>query len=137
MNVLEAVDKIYQHLVTGPVSALISGRVYKNGRPINSRSEDIVINSLGLNNTQLQTGVLNVNIHVPNEKLRINGIETNDQPNHIRQLAITAIVLSELDEVWDPKGNYVFEVQQHNLIKDEDESFINIRLEIFNINITK
>lgn len=134
MNSLEAIDKVFNHLKGGLLSTSITGGVYKHRRPINSVTEDVVINSLGINNEKLQRGVLNVNIHVPNKILRIGGIQTTDQPDHTRLLALTTIAKDELNDIW--VDDYGFDVQQDNPIEDEGETFTNIRLEFFNINIT-
>jgi hypothetical protein len=58
---------------------------------MNSDKEDVVINSLPINNSQMQSGVFNVNIHVPNLVLNINGNIDTTQPNHERIKQLTAL----------------------------------------------
>lgn len=129
----DVVDLIYAYLRdNSPVKQLLSGGVYKHLRPINSKTEDVVINSLGLNNAVVQNGVANVNVYVPNLILNINGMQDTTQPNHKRLKELTAVLIEVLHEVWI--GDYMFEVQQEQPIFDPDGSATNIRLNFFSIN---
>lgn len=45
----------------------ISGSIYKSGmRPINAKSEDAIVSFMTGLDSEIQTGVVNVNIYVPN-----------------------------------------------------------------------
>lgn len=139
VNTLELVDIVWARLnasvlKTGPDA--ITGQIYKNNRPLGSKTEDIVINSLPVNNLQLQTAIVNVNIHVPNLVLSINGTQDTTQPDHARLKTLTTLALAVLADQWTADYNY--DVQQEVLIEEEEfhEHYINIRIEFFYINIS-
>jgi len=119
-------------------SALATGGgVYKRQRPINSNKEDVVINSLPLLNEQLQVGVANVNIHVPDKQINQVGIQTT-VANTVRLKALVDTAVTILKEDYSA-DDYHFEIQQvSDLMKDEDASshFINIRIEFYSLNIS-
>jgi hypothetical protein len=133
-NVLEVVDIVYNHLKDGAFASSLSGGLYKHQLPINNDKEAAVINTLFLNNTQVQKGIVNVNLYVPGLKVQINGVQDN-HVDHVRMKYLAWLALAELDEVWDPAGNYNFDVQQHADIKDEIGTFLNIRLKFHAINV--
>jgi hypothetical protein len=133
ITTLDIVDIGWDRLHGGILSQTITGGVYKHERPINSDKEDVVINSLPINNSQMQSGVFNVNIHVPNLVLNINGNIDTTQPNHERIKQLTALAIVELTDVW--LNDYNFDVQQQNVIQDTNDTYSNIRLDFFNINI--
>jgi hypothetical protein len=122
-------------LTTDPLTKLTGG-IYKT-RPTGSTKEDIEINSLGIPNDQLQRGIVNVNIFVPNIPVSVNGIQDLKQPNYPRLKVLTDLAIATLKDVW--AGDYTFDVQQQNLIPVDDEqaaeTYSNIRLEFININL--
>ncbi|MEZ2446124.1 hypothetical protein AB6805_30625 [Chitinophaga sp. RCC_12] len=132
---LEAVDSVYHKLAVGILPGTITGGLYKENRPTNSKSEDVVINSLSINSEQLQEGILNVNIHVPNLIISVNSIQDNSQPDFVRLKTLTALAISDLIDVWT--GNIHYTVQQHALFSDNElnEHYSNIRLEFYSTNI--
>jgi hypothetical protein len=135
IDTLELVDIVYQRLKGSSLDSAISGDVYKHKRPINSVLEDVVINSLPANNFQVQSAVVNVNVFVPNLKLRINNIQDNTQPDHVRLKALCALALDRLTDYWQDDFN--LDIQQQMLLEDEASAahYINIRLDFFNINL--
>jgi hypothetical protein len=134
MTSLDMVDVLFQVLYNSPVRNNVSGSVYKYKRPSSSTKEDVVINSLAVTNLQLQTAVLNVNIHVPNVVATLNGSQDNSMPNTKRLKDITNEVIPLLKNKW--AQDYNFDIQQENLFEDDNGNshYINIRLDFFNIN---
>lgn len=116
-------------------STKITGGFYKQKRPAGSTKEDIVVNGLGINNEQLQAGIINVNIHVPNVPVNTGSLQDTTQPNLVRLKQLTDFAVVLLNDVW--VGDYHYHVQQQNLFEDDDGSnhYSNIRLEFFNINL--
>lgn len=135
ITTLDLVDIIWQRLNGSPLKTAISGGLYKHRRPAGSQTEDVVINSLPINNVQLQTGIANVNIHVPNLTIEASGVQDSKQPNSIRLQELAAIAIEALSDVW--AGDYNYDVQQQTLLEDEEagDYYINIRIEFYNINI--
>ena len=64
-TVFDAKQWIYELLNVSSVKTSISGKIYKNKRPAESTKEDIVINSILMDNEFLQDGTFNVNCYVP------------------------------------------------------------------------
>lgn len=131
-----AVDVIFDKLKSGTLVSEINGEIYKDRRAANSIKEDVVINCITLNNTQLQQGVVNVNIHVPNLSIKKNKVIDDSQPDRSRLNALANIALDDLTETYGT--DYNFNVQQAPLlIRDESggDHYVNIRLDFFAINI--
>ena len=74
----------------------INGGIYVQGeRPDNSSKEDIVINNITVTHELPQSGASNVNIHVADLNVKINGQEQR-KANRERLRTITSLVLSIL-----------------------------------------
>ena len=117
-----AMDAIFDAVRLSGV--VISGHVYKMSRPINSGKEDIVIIPLALTSDQVQRGIINVNIHVPN--LDLPGDQT--QPNNKRLEEITEVVTAALDDQW--RYDYNFTLDNAGLpARDQNGWYTNIRVE--------
>lgn len=123
---LDAVDIVYGVLKDS--SLTITGGIHKYAKPISSNLEDVVVNSITMNNEQLQEGVLVVNIHVPDKQIKV-GTTTQSMIDTKRMLSVSKEVLSVLNEVW--KDDWHFVVQQQNLIESTGEHFNSIRLEFY------
>lgn len=136
MTTFDVVDIVYARLKNGVLAAAINGGVYKEQRPVNSQKEDVVVNSLPINNLDMQTGVVNVNIHVPNLNVVVNGTTDPEQPNWARLKPLAALGVIDLTDVW--AEDYNFNIQQQVFIKDDEykDHYINIRLDFFSINIS-
>lgn len=135
MTTLDIIDSTYLALNIAEVRSVISGGVYKVIRPLNSTSEDIVINSLPTVNFQLQRAIVNVNIHVPNLKIGTKVGQDNSQPNFARLREITSIVIGILNDKFF--GQFWFDVQQQSIFAQPEINYhySNIRVEFYNLNI--
>lgn len=130
----EQVDIVFDKLKTTPFRAAITGVMAKNVRPTNSTKEDIVINSLATVNTQLQTGIVNVNIHVPNLTITLTGGGVDQStPNHNRINQLTQLAIPYLKDIWG--DDWDFDIEQMNLIREEKSSFQNIRIVFQSLNV--
>lgn len=132
---LNLVDILWQRINASPLKTAVTGGVYKHRRPTASQKEDVVINCLPINNEQLQQGIANVNIHVPNKAIAVNGIQDNTQPDHERLSELTELAITSLTDVW--QDDYQFDIEQQQFFADEEagDHYINLRIEFFNINI--
>lgn len=86
---------LYQMLVNAGILDEINGGVYlRDSRPLDSNKEDIVVNTLTLDTDAYpQTAVSNVNIYVPDVRMRINEMQQS-QANGKRMAELTNIVLA-------------------------------------------
>jgi hypothetical protein len=66
---IEVINVLYQTIANSAVLSDVkkpNGKICKMERPLNSVLEDIVINGISLDRDELQEGVLNVNVYIPN-----------------------------------------------------------------------
>lgn len=104
----------------------------------NSKSEDIIVNSLPLMFRQIQRGVLNVNIFVPNVEIpKANKEFDRSQRNRVRLGEIERLVIDSFDETGCYDGfDFSLRLQQINTFPDTgNKHFINCRIEYLAINL--
>lgn len=71
---LQIQDDIFSMIDSSSLKQTISGKIYKGGmRPLNAKTEDAVVTFLTGFNSQIQTGVVNVNIYVPDITIGTDG----------------------------------------------------------------
>ena len=68
-------------------NALTAG-IYKFIRPGNSKQSDIVISVVGVNNDQIQQGIVNVKIHAPNKQTIYGLVPDREKMEEIQALVI-------------------------------------------------
>ena len=110
---------IYRMLKDSPFSSMISGEVYRQGyRPRDSRKEDaVVIFTTGLTD-EIQTGVVTVNIFVPDIDPYNNGIWVEDGK---RTEEVERLAQEWIDSLTADKSCYKFELQQTIYTEEEEE----------------
>ena len=110
---------IYQLLKDSTLYTMISGEVYRQGyRPRDSRKEDaVVIFTTGLPN-QIQTGVVTVNLFVPNIEPYDNGVwvEDGERTERVERLAQEWV-----DNLTTEVSCYKFKLQQTIYTEEEAE----------------
>lgn len=112
------------------LKAAISGGIYPgNSRPDNSEKEDITINTITVTRNFLpQKGTSNVNIYVPDLKLKINNQEQR-KANRERMREITNRVITTL-EAANPEGLTLWIANETTLREPEiHRHYINLRIE--------
>ena len=67
---IEIEDDVYVYVSTSPLAGAIGGKVYKGERLLGSLTEDMTINVLANNVTELQAAFVNVNIYVKDLNLK-------------------------------------------------------------------
>ena len=73
------IKEVFYGLVSSSgIAGMISGQVYRDKRPLNSKVEDIVISVLASGAGQIQPFILNINVYVPDIK-RGNEFISDDQ----------------------------------------------------------
>lgn len=127
---LSAVKTIYQYLQSNGVKAStgITGGVYWLNRPKSSTKEDIVVNAVALNGEQVQEGVFNVNVHVPNLVLATD----DTQPNFSRMDAIANVLVPLLNDV--RQADWFFYIDEPATpVPDGNNWFVNIRIRFYTL----
>lgn len=123
----DQINALYKILDESSIKTVINGAIYKLRRPVNSKKEDVVINSVTIGEGNVQAGVVNVNIHVPDIKVKIDG-DTQSQPNTKRLGELTALAFGILEEVCSDE--YSFYIASSNIIEESEinSHFQNIRI---------
>ncbi len=121
------IEKDIYDLLRKGIKAKIKGDVYLRGtRPLNSSNEDAIISFMtGLDN-QLQTGVVNINIYVPNIDNGSSALVKN-----IKRCIELERYMLRLIEEWSVKSEYHFSLGQtiHTFSEDEiNQHFINVKI---------
>ncbi|SEV88915.1 hypothetical protein SAMN05428988_0157 [Chitinophaga sp. YR573] len=137
ITTLKAIDIVWKRLNESPLKTAVNGGVYKQKRPLNSKKEDVIINSPTIVNLQLQEGLINVNIHVPNLLLSNNGAQDNSQPDHVRLEQLADIAASSLTDVWSDDGQINYDIQSQTVFEDEQTNahYVNFRITFYSVNI--
>lgn len=112
---------VYNLLKSSPLASMITGEVYRGGyRPRDSRKEDaVVIFTAGLP-YEVQTGVVTINIFVPDIDPYDNGVLVEDGA---RTAQIERLAQEWVQSLTCDKSNYRFRLQ--STIMTEEESDIN------------
>jgi hypothetical protein len=132
-STLHVIRIIYNYLISIGIKQLtgITGNVYWLQRPKNSLLEDIVINSVAFNGSAMQSGVFNINIHVPNIGLQTD----NSQPDFARMEQIAAIIINMIANVYGADWNFTVE-EPGTPIPDATNWFCNIRVRYWTVRDT-
>lgn len=101
----------------------------------NSVLEDVIVNGLPLNFKQIQEGVLNVNIFVPNKVLEFEKTVDRSQRDSERIAELESLMVELFDDgIWG--YDYNFALQQSVVYEDtKDTHYINFRVEYVAVNI--
>jgi two-component SAPR family response regulator len=113
---IEFIDFMYNAIDNSSLKNEVSGSIYKYKKPNKSNLEDIVINSLTAYGIDVQKGILNVNIYVPN----INALDSS-LPNTARLEELSGILLSEISEL--TLDNCSIYIEAQNTIEEIDTGF--------------
>lgn len=106
------------------------GKLYRDAKPTNSLTEDIVISVLTNRNAQYQPAIVNVNIYVPDIRRDNDFIEDGSR---IKTLEAKAIEL--LNEVVGSEYLVKLDVQETYKVLDVNQHCINNRLVITLLNL--
>lgn len=111
------------------------GKVFPSKRPVNHKTECIVVNALPATGEQFQRCVANINIHVPNLKLNIGGESDNSHPDVERLKAISDVVLPILTEGLF-ENTVVTTIENTSIIEEQElyEHYLNIRVATRTVN---
>lgn len=135
MNNIEASNMFYAILANNAaIINALQGRIYNNKRSEGKDVEEcIVVNTPWCNHDKPQQGYSNINIHVPDMQITIDGKEQL-QPNLTRMSELANLVFTALDNAtkegvsWNrPQETQMQEVAHR-------EHYINLRIEWINCN---
>lgn len=129
------IDTIYAKIAASALDIATNGELYKLKRPLDSTKEDIVINCLPISGEQVQLATANVNIHVPDILLDIDGKE-QFMPDTVRLKTLADMADSLLKDV--SAAGYYYYIASQATLQDQNHStpnhFINVRIEFRSYN---
>lgn len=135
----QAVNYLVEAIKASPLAlgaGKVSGGVYAFQRPLDSRKEDVVVNSLAMTKEAVQEGVLNVNVFVPNKHYSSATATDTTRPDMERLTALSILGAEVLEEYWDETGEVSFELQQDTVFPDQgDQHYVNFRVIFRTLNI--
>lgn len=110
---------IYRLLRESDLSAIVSGEVYRNGtRPRDSKVEDIIVTFTTGLPTQIQEGVVTINIFVPDIDPFANGIMVEDGE---RTAVLEQAAQEWVDSLSTADSGYIFDLQQTIYTEEEPD----------------
>ena len=122
-------DDIYELLQGSPLKSLISGEIYKYGmRPRDSEMEDAVVKFVTGLDDDIQTGVVVVNIYVPDVDAYGNGVTVRNIP---RCIAIETKANEWVKSLTAGTTDYLFELAQTIYTEEEaviKQHFVTVRI---------
>ena len=129
-QVFDTDSTLYQALsASTELAALITGGIYVGDRPDDSDKEDITINTLTLQQDAFpQSGVVNVNIHVKDLDVNIEG-RPQKKADNVRLKAVSALVLSVIRAY--NTGDIKFALQNQTTFQNPEISqhYVNLRID--------
>lgn len=104
MDTIQTDSVIYQILKESAMLDGITGGIYTQGeRPDNSNAEDIVINNISFEHSTPRRGISNINIHVPDIEITIDGTQQfktdRDRLQELTSIVSTIIETTRIDGV--------------------------------------
>lgn len=127
ISIDEQTTLIFQAVNSSPLKTAITGRVSKDWAPEDSKKEEIVVNSITTDNGTDQRGVVNVNIHVPNQIVNIDGA-SQGLPNNRRFEVLGNIAKGVLKSGFGSNYNFWTESQQKIRNPQTGNWYLNFRI---------
>jgi len=120
---------LFSLLKNSSVKNAINGNIYVgDGRPVDSKDEDIVVNTIYLTSDfHPQIGTSNVNIYVPDTDVQIGG-RKQKKSNRVR---LKALAEKTMDTLRNTKvEGLLFTIDSQNILAESevDQHFVNIRI---------
>jgi len=127
-DVFDMVTDVRSLLNVSAITSLIDGGIYPSIRPDGSVKTDIVINGLGITNSQDQVGAGNINIYVP--KIKVGGVMVADQA---RMSALGKSVSASIDAVYKPKFRLFLDGPAEPVRDTDGSYYVNIRYKYYSL----
>lgn len=135
MTAAEALDHLFDIIWNSALKPSVSGAVRRYLRPTNSISEDVTINILNPTDfEQLQSGVFNVNVFVPNPEYnaQVDGktVRLRDIPNQQRIAVLSAHCSIVLKFNYHNQKHILVELETQNILPENEQTVINNRVKL-------
>lgn len=135
MTAAEAQDHLFTIAWNSTLKTNVSGTVRRYLRPTNSDKEDVTINILNpIDFEQLQKGVFNVNVFVPNPEYNsiVDGktVRLRDIPNNQRIAVLSALCSVAFSFQYDKTKHVQVELQTQTILPENEQTIINNRVKL-------
>ena len=130
---LNIIDAFYSYISSSPLKSMVTGKIYRMPRPINSSVEDVVISVLATGNGQIQPFTLNVNVYVPDIKRGKEFILNEERLSPLMREAINVLEHGKI--VYEMNGNQydiIFDLQSQKIYEVSGADFhaINHKIDV-------
>lgn len=118
-------DALWTWISASSLASAITGKVYKDKRPLNSDKEDVIIAVIGRDARQIQEAIVNVNVYVADKR---RGQEAIEDTVRLRTLSTTSATLFEYNHF----GDWLCELDSQEIMEaaGADWHIINNRLRL-------
>ena len=104
-------DELWSWVSSSSLAGTVSGKVYKDQRPLNSEKEDIIVAVIARDaDSQVQRATANVNIYVADKR---RGQEAIEDTARLRTLCTEAASVFE----YKHEGDAIYELESQEVIK--------------------
>jgi hypothetical protein len=111
------------------LTSALTGNIYTGERPVNSKKEDVTINTPSLSQDfDPQRGYSNVNIHVQDMVVKISGVEQKKE-DRVRLKYLADIVRADLKAARIPGVGLTIMAQSTIAEPEVSQHFVNLRIE--------
>ncbi|SUJ19130.1 Uncharacterised protein [Sphingobacterium spiritivorum] len=134
MTSSEGLDHVFSLIWNSNIKTSISGVVRRYLRPTNSDKEDVTVNVLNIDFDQLQGGIINVNVFVPNPEYStiVDGknVRLRDIPNQARIIVLSALFNVLFKMNYDKDKRVLAELSAQHILTENDQTIINNRIKL-------
>lgn len=105
---------------------VFAGEIFIGESPENHEFENITINTLNVNHGRPQTGTTNINIHVPDLLVDVNGVEQYiADENRINEIVSTVVGILDVVTITE----FGFKITNESMLENGREHYVNLRLD--------
>lgn len=134
MTSSEGLDHVFTLIWNSNIKTSISGVVRRYLRPTNSDKEDVTVNVLNIDFDQLQEGIINVNVFVPNPEYTaiVDGktVRLRDIPNQSRIIVLSTLFNVLFKMNYDKENRVLAELSAQHILTEKDQTIINNRIKL-------
>ena len=108
LSEIDIKEAFYSLVSASELSEMVSGAVYRDKRPINSKVEDVVISVLTTGAGQIQPFILNVNVYVPDVKREKEFISNDERLKTLMRAGLDLFEEGVIVHAMNETGNKEF-----------------------------
>lgn len=134
LSEIEIKEAFFTLIKASGLSEMITGEVYRDKRPINSKVEDVVISVLTTGAGQIQPFILNINVYVPDIKRGKESIYNDDRVKPLMRKSLDlleeGVVVYSSDETGKKEFGLRYKLESQKLYEVNGADFHTINHKI-------